>query len=831
LKKRNIIIINILIVGLILFVIVKYANDRAHESNLASIASFEKMTTTTGQIIANYLEDEQHLCDIWANFINRSAEAGEPMTVDVAISYIRKAKISPEISGHLIYIDDGSLDGISTSASTTDPTDYSVDYSPIKIFDDLENGLAEGQVNLTRAYTNPLNGVQSIAFWNRVKILDDESGDVRDGLVIRVVPVSSLEHKLVFLEGEYENVEISLIDWDGDYLIHGKSLKNSNFFEYFKSYNPMSPQEYNEVINSIRTDIGSMHIRNSKNEDSVIAYTPLRGLTSWYLIAYIPAKELTDSSSIDWLLLGIASGGLIILLLFNMCILRGYNRRLSVAAEAANQANEAKSLFLSTMSHDIRTPMNAIIGMNEMIIRDSHEEETLMYADSIRTAGDTLLGIINDILDFSKIEAGKMEIIPVDYGFVSLLNDLVNMVQRSAEEKGLTFELDVDRNIPSVLCGDEIRIKQVITNILSNAVKYTKEGGIVFSISCNKCEDDGDAVILHVSVKDTGIGIKKEDLDKLFVAFERIEEKKNRNIEGTGLGMAIAESFLSMMGSRLCVESEYGKGSVFSFDLKQKVVNPEPMGEFDAAYKRYLSDRKQYKAKFVAPKARILVVDDTEVNLKVFVNLLSKTKMQIETADSGDAAITLFKQNFYHVIFLDHMMPDKDGIETIKEMKACMDTPNKETPVICLTANAVSGMRKMYIEAGFNDYLTKPIDTGRLEKMLLKYLPHNVVEAVAEDKTSLTPENRHSILVINEDVNILRRLKEWLSDSYDVTVVKSKEQATAYLKNHEPELILAGNESSFENEKYKSKIIRFDSGETDQGGVVSLAADFFEGNQ
>ena len=830
-KKRNIIIINILIVGLILFVIVKYANDRAHESNLASIASFEKMTTTTGQIIANYLEDEQHLCDIWANFINRSAEAGEPMTVDVAISYIRKAKISPEISGHLIYIDDGSLDGISTSASTTDPSDYSVDYSPINIFDDLENGLAEGQVNLTRAYTNPLNGVQSIAFWNRVKILDDESGDVRDGLVIRVVPVSSLEHKLVFLEGEYENVEISLIDWDGDYLIHGKSLKNSNFFEYFKSYNPMSPQEYNEVINSIRTDIGSMHIRNSKNEDSFIAYTPLRGLTSWYLIAYIPAKELTDSKSVDWLLLGIASVGLIILLLFNMCILRGYNRRLSVAAEAANQANEAKSLFLSTMSHDIRTPMNAIIGMNEMIIRDSHEEETLMYADSIRTAGDTLLGIINDILDFSKIEAGKMEIIPVDYGFVSLLNDLVNMVQRRAEEKGLTFELDVDRNIPSVLCGDEIKIKQVITNILSNAVKYTKEGGIVFSISCNKCEDDGDAVILHVSVKDTGIGIKKEDLDKLFVAFERIEEKKNRNIEGTGLGMAIAESFLSMMGSRLCVESEYGKGSVFYFDLKQKVVNPEPMGEFDAAYKRYLSNRKQYKSKFVAPKARILVVDDTEVNLKVFVNLLSKTKMQIETADSGDAAITLFKRNFYHVIFLDHMMPDKDGIETIKEMKACMDTPNKETPVICLTANAVSGMREMYIEAGFNDYLTKPIDTGRLEKMLLKYLPHNIVEEVTEDKSSLTPENRHSILVINEDVNILRRLKEWLSDSYDVTVVKSKEQATAYLKNHEPELILAGNESSFENEKYKSKIIRFDSGETDQVGVVSLAADFFEGNQ
>ncbi len=828
-KKRNIIIINILIVGLILFVIVKYANDRAHESNEASIAAFEKMTTTTEQIIANYLEDEQHLCDIWANYINRSAEAGEPMTVDEAISYIRKAKISPEISGHLIYTDDGSLDGISTSASATDPSDYSVDYSHIKIFDDLENGIAEGRVNLTRAYTNPLNGVQSIAFLNNVKVLDSETGDLRDGLVIRVVPVSRLEQKLVFLKGEYENVEISLIDWDGDYMIHGKSLKNSNFFEYFKSYNPMSPQEYNDVVNAIRTGIGSMHIRNSKKEDSVIAYTPLSGLDSWYLIAYIPATELTDSRSIDWLLLGIASVGLFILLHFNMCILRGYNRKLSIAAEAANQANEAKSLFLSTMSHDIRTPMNAIIGMNEMILRDSREEETLMYADSIRTAGDTLLGIINDILDFSKIEAGKMEIIPVDYGFVSLLNDLVNMVQRRAEEKGLSFELDVDRNIPSMLSGDEIRIKQVITNILSNAVKYTKEGGIVFSISCSKCEEDGDSVILHVSVKDTGIGIKKEDLDKLFVAFERIEEKKNRNIEGTGLGMAIAQSFLNMMDSKLCVESEYGKGSVFSFDLKQKVVNPEPMGEFDAAFKRYLSDRKQYKAKFVAPEARVLVVDDTEVNLKVFVNLLSRTKMQIETADSGDAAIALFKRNFYDVIFLDHMMPDKDGIETIKEMKACADTPNKETPVICLTANAVSGMREMYIEAGFNDYLTKPIDTGRLEKMLLKYLPHNIVETVTEDKETESLGKRQSILVINEDVNMLRRLKEWLSDSYDVTVVKSKEQAASYLKNHETDLIIAGDETALTDGTDESKIIRINTGEIDQSGAVSLAKEYFKG--
>ncbi len=828
-KKRDIIIINIVIVGLILFIIVKYANDRATESNLASIAAFEKMTTTTEQIIVNYLEDEQHLCDIWSNYINSSAEAGDPMTVDEAISYIRKAKVSPEISGHLIFIDGGSMKGVSTNPRTTDPSDYSVNYSHISLFSNLEISNVKGVINLTRAYTNPQNGVQSIAFLNNVKILDDETGALRDGLIIRVVPVSRLEQKLVFLKGEYESVEISIIDWDGNYMIHGKSLKNSNFFEYFRSYNTMSTQEFNKIVDTIHTSVGSMHLRNSKNEDSVIAYTPLSGLDTWFLVAYIPAKELTANRSIDWILLGIVSLGLMALLHFNLLLLLNFNRRLLAAAEAANQANQAKSYFLSTMSHDIRTPMNAIIGMNEMILRNSRNDEILVYSESIRAAGNTLLGIINDILDFSKIEAGKMEIIEVDYNFVSLLNDLVNMVQRKADEKGLSFELDVDKNIPRVMHGDEIRIKQVITNILSNAVKYTKEGSVVFSVYSSKCEDNPDHVKLHVSVKDTGIGIKKEDLDKLFVAFERIEEKKNRNIEGTGLGMAIAQSFLNMMGSKLQVESEYGKGSVFSFDLEQAVVKWEPLGEFDAAFKRFISERELYRVKFTAPNARILVVDDTEVNLKVFVNLLSKTKMQIETADSGDACIALFKRNPYDMIFLDHMMPDKDGIETIKEMKECSGTPNQKTPVICLTANAVSGMREMYINAGFDDYLTKPIDTARLENMLINYLPPDLVHPAGdeEEEEKSPPAVMHSILVVDSDVSFLKNVREWLSDRYNVVVVKSREQALAYLQKHEAELILMDSDTAEQEGFDNEKILRGHFREMSQDEITSQVNEFF----
>jgi signal transduction histidine kinase/CheY-like chemotaxis protein/HPt (histidine-containing phosphotransfer) domain-containing protein len=736
-KRSLIITINLLIMGFILFIITSYANTKADESYENGIIGFEKMTMTTNQIIANYLEDEQHLCDIWANYINLSAKDGAPMTAEDAVSFIRKVKTTQEIDGHLIFPDSPDRSGVSTAAKVSDPDDYTVSYKNIDIFDNIESVSSFGDtVNLTRAYTNPMNGVQSIAFYDHVSVLDPGSGQLEDGLLMRVVPLSSLEQKLVFLKGEYENVEISIVDRDGNYVVHGKSFKNSNFFEYYKSYNEASAEEYELATDEIAGGTGTMTIKNSKGDDCILSYMPLETMTTWVLLAYIPLTDLVASRSIDWLLLGIATLGFLLLLIFNSIVMMTYNRKLSEAAQQANQANEAKSDFLSAMSHDIRTPMNAILGLNEMVLRDSRDDNIRMYSESIRTAGNTLLGIINDILDCSRIEAGKMEIINADYSFVSLLNDLVNMVQKKAEEKGLVFTLDIDRDIPGTLNGDEMRIKQIILNILSNAVKYTDSGSITLSVHAHDLRDKPDSVMLRISVADTGIGIKPEDLDKLFVAFERIDEKTNRNIEGTGLGMTIVQRFLSMMGSHLEVESEYGRGSVFSFDLEQKVVNRDPIGDYEEAFRQLSSQRKNYHEKFTAPDAGVLVVDDNPVNLTVFVNLLRKTRLKIDTAGSGDECIELFGDRHYDVIFLDHMMPDKDGIETLKEMKSITDTPNKETPVICLTANAMSGMRKMYTDAGFDDYLTKPIDPEQLEMMLLQYLPKDkVITASGEEDT------------------------------------------------------------------------------------------------
>ena len=399
-------------------------------------------------------------------------------------------------------------------------------------------------------------------------------------------------------------------------------------------------------------------------------------------------------------------------------------------SERAVAASEAKSAFLSNMSHEIRTPINAVLGMNEMILRECEDDSIISYSQNIKSAGNSLLALINDILDFSKIESGKMEIIPVDYDFVSLLNDLVNMIKMRIEAKGLELILNIDPDIPRSLYGDEVRVKQIITNILTNAAKYTDKGSVTLSVTYDKRLKVNDCLILMVSVKDTGIGIKKEDLPKLFGEFERVDQKRNRNIEGTGLGMSITKNLLSMMGSTLDVESEYGKGSEFSFKIVQTVRKWDPIGDYKVAIKSFSAEKNKYVPKFTASLAHILVVDDTFVNLMVFKGLLTKTEVKIDTADNGRRAIELAQEKKYDIIFLDHMMPDKDGIETLKEIRAKASGPNVDTPAICLTANAVSGAKEFYMEAGFNDYLTKPIDSERLEEMIYHYLPKELIENV-----------------------------------------------------------------------------------------------------
>lgn len=400
-------------------------------------------------------------------------------------------------------------------------------------------------------------------------------------------------------------------------------------------------------------------------------------------------------------------------------------QKLKSAAEAAVSAGQAKTQFLAQMSHEIRTPINAVIGMNEMILRESADKDIREYSHNIASACRTLLNLINSILDFSKIEDGKMEIIPVRYETLNLVDDLVNMIYEKANKKNLSLITKIEPTLPRSLFGDDLRIKQIITNILTNAVKYTKQGKITLTISGRQLDEE--TLELFVSVADTGIGIHEEDLDKLFLSFRRLDEVKNKNIEGTGLGLSIVQELLKMMGSKLQVASVYGQGSDFSFTLRQKIMDKTPIGNYGEHHAERANQRVTDTNFIRAPKARILAVDDTPMNQQVIKGLLKRNGIVPDLAESGRKCLELAAQNFYHIIFLDHMMPEMDGVETLNQLKQMNLSP--ETKIVVLTANAITGAREQYLQDGFDDYLSKPIDISALERLLGRYLPSEIIES------------------------------------------------------------------------------------------------------
>ena len=387
---------------------------------------------------------------------------------------------------------------------------------------------------------------------------------------------------------------------------------------------------------------------------------------------------------------------------------------LEKAKEDAENANQSKSQFLANMSHEIRTPINAVLGMNEMILRESREPQIYEYAKEIRNAAKSLLGLINDILDITKIEAGKLTIVPGEYRLSEMIKDINNMIGFKAEAKGLDFIVEIDSNLPSTLFGDEIRIKQILVNLLNNAVKYTHKGSITFEVKKMRNE------IFYFAIKDTGIGIKQEDLERLYMPYERFEEARNHKIEGTGLGLTITRQLLDMMGSELGVKSIYGEGSVFSFVLEQEVIDATPIGNLEFDKTAEISPEK-YRGTYIAPEAKVLVVDDNRINRQVLINLIKETQVQIDEAADGLECLDCVNYKQYDLIFLDHMMPGMDGVETLQEIQKqglC-----GSTPIIMLTANAMVGEREKYIAMGFDDFLSKPILPEKLEQMMLQYLP------------------------------------------------------------------------------------------------------------
>lgn len=396
--------------------------------------------------------------------------------------------------------------------------------------------------------------------------------------------------------------------------------------------------------------------------------------------------------------------------------------------QEAEAANMAKSSFLANMSHEIRTPINAILGMNEMILREEKDPAIRGYAGNIQASGNSLLSIVSDVLDISKIESGKLEIIPVDYEVNSLISDCCNMAAGRAKAKELELLVECADNVPMKLCGDETHIRQIIVNLLTNAVKYTEKGTVKLIVS-GRFTDGG--FVLKVDVSDTGIGIAEENLPQLFTQFQRFDLQRNRNIEGTGLGLSIVKRLCDLMSGTITARSVLGSGSTFTVELPQKVVDSTPCGGVNLNYSA--GAEHEYHHSFEAPEAKILAVDDLPVNLLVIANLLKETRIKIDTAGSGRECLDKCSQQKYDLILMDHMMPEMDGVQTFEKLHGDKSSPNFETPVIMLTANALAGMREQYMDVGFADYVSKPVRGAKLEEAIRRNLPESLIKPASPE--------------------------------------------------------------------------------------------------
>lgn len=455
------------------------------------------------------------------------------------------------------------------------------------------------------------------------------------------------------------------------------------------------------------------------------------------LMGLIPMPVMMATIGDASMLVRLSFGFLCIIVMIGMFYAYTYEEKsrhsdeLREAIDEAARANRAKSDFLANMSHEIRTPINAIMGMNEMILREGTEPVVREYAQNIESASKALLSLVNDILDFSKVEAGKIDILPGNYRLGNLLSEVSTMINVKAEQKKLSFIINAGEELPNELEGDAVRIRQVLINLLNNAVKYTNDGGITMTITGEKLAEASDITVFRFAVADTGIGIKPEDMKNLFKNFVRLDLNRNRSVEGTGLGLALTKRLAQAMGGDVEVTSEYGVGSTFTLVLPQKVVGTAKVGNFQAAGKDNARRQEGHKVSFVAPEANVLVVDDRELNLLVVSGLLKETKVNVVTANSGPKSLELMKKESFDLVLMDHMMPEMSGIEAMEQAKKI---PGYDRiPFIVLTANAIVGMREMYISKGFVEYLSKPIDGDLLEETLRQYLPPEKIKIVSRE--------------------------------------------------------------------------------------------------
>ena len=727
-KKSLIILGNILIILAVLAAVFLDVSSEQQWRMETKREDFENMTAAMESVTANYLLGEQQVCNAWARYINAS-----DLTAEEAIAFLGKSVNRPQVMAHILYEENGELVGLSTEAHKKDPGDYTVSYKNIDILEE-EHGMLMSEdsvVKVTRAYTNPVNAIQSIAFCCNVKIRDEETGENKDAVILRIIPLSAFEQRWAFPTDDYHDAEISLIDSAGDYIIKGKSFKNSNFYEFYQSYNTFTAASVNELRAVVGGEPGSVEMINSQDQECLIGHTRVNYTDNWIIVTMIPMRELKEHES-NWTLIGIIVAGLLLLLIFNLHSVMNLNRQLKAAAVAADQANRAKTDFLSTMSHDIRTPMNAIIGLTTIAGKNTEDQVTVKESlRKINLASNHLLTLINDILDISKVESGKLNLSPVTFSIVECAENLVNISQPMVKEKNIDFNFRVSHFEHEYLYADQLRINQIFINILSNAVKYTEPGGTVdVDIREEKGETDKTVKITYV-VADTGIGMTPEYMQHMYDPFTRQTDSRVNTIQGTGLGLSITKKMIDLMNGTIDCESEVGKGTTFTVKLEIAVA-----------------DKTEEEMKL--PPVNVLIADDDDVLRQTAADTLRSIGVEADTAAGGMEAVQKVQDGAqYQVVLLDLKMPDMDGIETARKIREKM---GDKVPIVLISAYDWSDMEEAAKEAGVNGFISKPLFRSTLYNKLSEVLGNEREHNGTEDENA-DIAGMHILVTEDNDIN------------------------------------------------------------------------------
>ena len=675
------IVIVLVILGLILF------NVSSEQKNLYSTRSeaFGNMTVAMGNVTTNYLLGEQQICNGWATYINAN-----DMSIGEAIEFVRKSIFTPDITAHILLTGNNDLTGLSTSGRNGQKEDYPVSYNNVGIFKD---GFAtqfkeDGKLNVTRAYTNPVNAIQSISFCCPVTLRDEQTGQPQSAVLLRVVPVSFFESRWVFPTEEYDNAEISLIDTSGDYIVRGNSFKNMNFYEFYQAYNRSAPTELESMKNRLEGTPGNFEMTNASGERCLAAHARVNSTDDWIIVTMIPASGL-GRSFMNWTIVVIITVGLLLLLAFNLLIMMYFNRKLKAAVDSADKANRAKTDFLSSMSHDIRTPMNAIVGLS-LLTEKNADDPTIVRENlqKMNRASNHLLTLINDILDISKVESGKLNMSPVTFSIAECAENLVTISQPMVKEKNIDFRFHIDRVSHEYLYADQLRINQIFINLLSNAIKYTEPGGQVCVEMKEEPGQTDKSVQLIYTVSDNGIGMTPEFMAKMYEPFSRQTDSRVNAISGTGLGLAITKQMIDLMNGTIDCQSEAGKGTTFTVKLEIAIA-----------------DRQMEEMKL--PPIRVLIADDDEVLLETAKDTLSSIGVKADIARSGAEAIQMISDSAdYQVMILDWKMPDMDGIEVARRLRK---EAHNDIPIILISAYDYSDIESAAKQAGISGYICKPL--------------------------------------------------------------------------------------------------------------------------